>query len=63
MPTLVDSPLHIPILPLQEVKQRDVFDTVMEEMENIGHQEGHLDGVKVQMLSSPIGPLLVGVND
>jgi len=63
MPALLE-PKHFPPVNLSdETTQKDLFSSVMEEIEGLTSKPEHLDAVKVNLIASPVGPLLIGVHE
>jgi AraC family transcriptional regulator, regulatory protein of adaptative response / methylated-DNA-[protein]-cysteine methyltransferase len=53
------APVDLP----DETSQHDLFSTVMEEIEGLTSKTEHLDALKVNLTASPVGPLLIGVQE
>lgn len=53
------APVDLP----DETSQHDLFSSVMEEIEGLTNKSEHLDAVKVNLIASPVGPLLIGVQE
>jgi len=63
MPALLDSRRQTTLEPAEQTTHLDIFSSIMEEMEVLNRKNGQLDAVKVNLISSPVGPLLLGVHD
>jgi O-6-methylguanine DNA methyltransferase len=61
MTALLDRPLPVQNHDLEN--HADLFASVMEGIESLTQQPGHLDAVKVNLTPSPVGPLLIGVHE
>lgn len=63
MPALLDHKQNAPVSSGVEANHFDLFSTVMEEIELLHPRNEHLDAVKVTLIPSPVGPLLIGVHE
>ena len=63
MSALLVSKHLAPVTLPDETAQHDLFSSVMEEIEGLNSKTEHLDAVKVNLTSSPVGPLLIGVQE
>ena len=53
------TPIDLP----DESSQHDLFSAVMEEIAGLSSKSEQLDAVKINLFSSPVGPLLIGVHE
>ncbi len=63
MPALLDKKPNVPVSSGDESNHFDLFSTVMEEMELLHPRNEHHDAVKVSLIPSPVGPLMIGVHE